>query len=391
VSNAFKLNEDYQMIYDAAEKFAREQLLPIAEKMDNEEYWPEDLFPMLGREGYLGITVPEELGGAGMDEMAQGLVSEAFSKYNPAVGLSVLAHDNLCLNNILRNANDEQRKKYIPGLANGTLVGALGLTEPGAGSDALGSMKTTARREGGHYILNGSKIFITNGPIADVVLVYAKTAPEKGAHGISAFIVEKDFPGFSVAQKMEKMGCRGSQTGELVFTDCKVPVENLVGDENNGVAITMSGLDIERAIAAFMCLGIASRGLELAVDYAKERQQFNKPIATFQLVQGMLAEMYTKLEAARLLCYSVMSDCCNLETGGGGRGEIHKRSAASIMFAANSCSEILDKAVQIHGGSGFMWEMEVNRLYRACKLLEIGAGTTEVRKIIIAGELLKSG
>jgi len=312
VSTAFKLNEDYQMIYDAAEKFAREQLLPIAEKMDNDEYWPEDLFPMLGREGYLGITIPQHLGGAGMDEMAQGLVFEAFAKYNPAVALSALAHDNLCINNILRNANEKQREKYIPGMASGSLVGALGLTEPGAGSDALGSMKTTARREGDYYILNGSKIFITNGPIADVVLVYAKTAPDKGAHGISAFIVEKDHPGFAVAQKMEKMGCRGSQTGELVFTDCKVPVENLVGEENNGVAITMSGLDIERAIAAFMCLGMASRGLELAVDYAKERQQFNKPIAAFQLVQGMLAEMYTKLEATRLLSYSVMSDCCNL-------------------------------------------------------------------------------
>ncbi|MEH6822616.1 MAG: acyl-CoA dehydrogenase family protein [Motiliproteus sp.] len=389
MSNAFKLDEDYQMIYDAADKFAREQLLPIAGKMDDEESWPENLFPMLGREGYLGVTVPEELGGAGMDEMAQALVAKAFSKYNPAVGLSVLAHDNLCLNNILRNANDEQRKKYIPGMANGTLVGALGLTEPGAGSDALGSMKTTARREGDHYILNGSKIFITNGPIADVVLVYAKTAPEKGAHGISAFIVEKDFPGFAVAQKLIKMGCRGSQTAELVFTDCKVPLENLIGEENNGVAITMSGLDIERAVASFMCLGMASRGLELSIDYAKERQQFNRPIASFQLVQGMLADMYTKLEASRLLAYSVMTDCCGLEEGGGGRGEIHKRTAAAIMFAANSCSQILNDAVQIHGGNGYMWEMEINRLYRASKLLEIGAGTTEVRKIIIAGELLK--
>ena len=255
--NNFKLNEDYQMIYDAAEKFAKEQLLPLAEKMDNEESWPEGLFEMLGKEGYLGITAPEELGGAGMDEMAQGLVGQAFGKYNPAVSLSVLAHDNLCLNNILRNANDAQRKKYVPGLANGTLVGALGLTEPGAGSDALGSMRTTARREGDHYILNGSKIFITNGPIADVVLVYAKTAPEKGAHGISAFIVDKGFEGFEVAQKMIKMGYRGSQTGELVFTDCKVPVENLVGAENSGVAVTMSGLDIERAAASFLCVGIS--------------------------------------------------------------------------------------------------------------------------------------
>jgi isovaleryl-CoA dehydrogenase len=389
MSNAFKLDEDYQMIYDAAEKFAREQLLPIAGKMDDDECWPQGLFAMLGREGYLGVTIPEEFGGAGMDEMAQGLVAEAFAKYNPGVALSYLAHDNLCVNNIFRTANDEQCEKYLPGLANGTLVGALGLTEPGAGSDALGGMKTTARREGDYYILNGTKIYITNGPIANVVLVYAKTAPEKGAHGISAFIVEKDSPGFSVAQKMQKMGCRGSETGELVFADCRVPVENLLGEENRGVSIVMSGLDIERAIISFMCTGMATRALELSVDYAKERQQFNKAIATFQFVQGMLAEMYTSLEAMRLLTYSVMSDCCSLEVGGGGRGEIHKRTAASIMFAANACSEILDKAVQIHGGNGYMWEMEVNRLYRACKLLEIGAGTTEIRKIIIAAELLK--
>lgn len=389
MSNAFKLDENYQMIFDAADKFAREQLLPLAEKMDNDECWPEDLFPMLGREGYLGVTAPEELGGAGMDEMAQGLVAQAFAKYNPAVALSVLAHDNLCLNNILRNASEEQKKKYIPGLANGSLVGALGLTEPGAGSDALGSMRTTARREGDNYILNGSKIFITNGPIADVVLVYAKTSPEKGAHGISAFIVEKNSPGFAVAQKMIKMGYRGSQTGELVFTDCVVPAENMIGEENTGVAITMSGLDIERAAVGFLCVGLASRGLELAIDYAKERQQFNKPIAGFQLVQGMLADMYTKLQASKVLTYSVMSDCCELKQGEGGRGEIHKDTAACVMFTSLSCSDILNDAVQIHGGNGYMWEMEINRLYRAGKLLEIGAGTTEVRKLIIAGELLK--
>ena len=385
-----KLSEDYQMIYDAADKFAREHLLPIAERMDNEEYWPEELFPLLGQEGYLGITAPADFGGADMDEMAQGLVAEAFARYNPAVALSYGAHDNLCLHNIARNANDEQRARYLPGLIDGSKVGALGLTEPGAGSDALGGMRTTARREGDHYVLNGSKTFITNGPIADVMLVYAKTAPEKGVKGISAFIVEKDFPGFSVAQKMEKMGCRGSQTGELLFTDCKVPAENLVGEKNNGVAITMSGLNIERAMVSFMCLGMASRGLELSVDYARERKQFGQPIGSFQFVQGMLAEMYTKLEAARLLSYAVMSDCCELEPGSvSGRGEINQRCAASVMFAANACSEILDKAVQVHGGNGFMWEMEVNRLYRAGKLFEIGAGTTEVRKLIIAKELLK--
>jgi isovaleryl-CoA dehydrogenase len=389
VRNIFRQGADYQAVFDAADRFARDQLLPLAAEMDDDESWPEDLFPLLGREGYLGITVAEELGGAGMDELSQGIVTEAFAKYNPAVALSYLAHDNLTVNNIFRNANKMQCQKYLPGLVSGKLVGALGLTEPGAGSDALGSMKTVARRDGENYILNGSKIFITNGPIADVSLVYAKTAPEKGAHGISAFLVEKNFPGFSVAQKMRKMGYRGSQTGELVFSDCVVPAENLVGKENGGVAITMSGLDIERAAASFICVGIASRGLELALDYAKERQQFGRPIASFQLVQGMLAEMYTKLEAARLLCYSVMADCCDLEIGGGGRGDIHKRTAASVMFASKTSSEVLDMAVQIHGGSGYMWESEVNRLYRATKLLEIGAGTTEIRKIIIAEELLK--
>ena len=288
----------------------------------------------------------------------------------------------------MRNASPAQQRKYLPGLCKGTLVGALGLTEPGAGSDALGSMRTTARRDGDHYVLNGNKLYITNGPIADVILVYAKTSPERGAHGISAFIVEKSFPGFKVAQKLIKMGLRGSPTGELVFDDCRVPAENLVGEENSGVAITMSGLDLERIMGAFCCLGMAERCLELAIDYAKTRKQFGKAIGEFQMVQQMIADMYTSIEALRSLTYQVAAEVNELERGGGGRGEVHKRTAAAILLGGQTAMQCADKAVQIHGGSGFIWDTEINRLYRGAKLFEIGAGTNEIRRVIIARELL---
>ena len=385
----YELTPEYREVLDASDRFAREQLYPLQQKMDDEEWWPEDVFKKMAEVGYMGVTVPEEYGGAGMDYFASALILQSVSKWNPAVGLSYGAHDNLCVNNILRNASEEMRRKYLPGLCDGSLTGALGLTEPGAGSDALGSMKTTAKRDGDHYVLNGSKIFITNGPVADVLLVYAKTAPELGPKGISAFIVEKDFPGFSVAQKLIKMGYRGSPTGELVFDDCRVPVENRVGEENKGVAVVMSGLDLERTIYAVSSVGMAERALELSVDYAKTRQQFGKPIAAFQMIQAKLAEMYMTLEAMRAYAYRVAAACNDMEQGGGGRGEIHKLSAAAILFCAEGAKKIIDDAVQIHGGTGFMWESEVNRLYRAAKLAEIGAGTNEVRKIIIAEELLR--
>jgi len=385
----YELTPEYREVLDASDRFAREQLYPLQQKMDDEEWWPEDVFKKMAEVGYMGVTVPEEYGGAGMDYFASALILQSVSKWNPAVGLSYGAHDNLCVNNILRNASEEMRRKYLPGLCDGTLTGALGLTEPGAGSDALGSMRTMAKRDGDHYVLNGSKIFITNGPVADVLLVYAKTAPELGPKGISAFIVEKDFPGFSVAQKLIKMGYRGSPTGELVFDNCRVPVENRVGEENKGVAVVMSGLDLERTIYAVSSVGMAERALELAVDYAKTRQQFGKPIAAFQMIQAKLAEMYMTLEAMRAYAYRVAAACNDLEQGGGGRGEIHKLSAAAILFCAEGAKKIIDDAVQIHGGAGFMWESEVNRLYRAAKLAEIGAGTNEVRKIIIAEELLR--
>jgi isovaleryl-CoA dehydrogenase len=357
--------------------------------MDDEEWWPPEAFAKIGANGYFGITAPEALGGAGLDLFTSGLVLQAFARWNHALALSWVAHENLCLHNLLRNADQAQRSRYVPGLCSGKLIGALGLTEPGAGSDALGSMRTSAVREGDHFVLNGSKIYITNGPVADVLLVYAKTDKALGSQGISAFIVEKGLPGFLVAQKLRKMGFRGSQTAELVFDNCRVPAGNLVGAENAGVKVVMSGLDLERAMIAPLCLGIAERALELSLDYARTRQQFGQPIANFQMIQDKLAQMYVWVESMRLFTYQTLRVASALEHGEVGRGEIHKLTAASVMFAANTLNCVLDEAVQIHGGSGYIWDSEVNRLYRSIKLLEIGAGTTEVRKIIISGEMLR--
>ncbi|QTL04013.1 acyl-CoA dehydrogenase family protein [Aquabacter sp. L1I39] len=385
----FDLSEEQRAILDQADRFGRNVLYGYSERMDADEWWPDDAFPKIGDAGFFGITIPEAYGGAGLDLTAAGLVLQGFSRWNHALALSWVAHDNLCANNIYRNGNDAQRRKYLPDLCSGRKIGCLGLTEPGAGSDALGSMRTTARREGDTYVLNGSKIYITNGPVADILLVYAKTDRAKGAHGISAFIVEKDMPGFKVAQKLTKMGYRGSQTAELVFEDCRVPAENRVGEENAGVAVVMSGLDLERAMISPICLGVAERALELSIDYAKTRLQFGKPIGSFQMVQSMIADMYVAVETMRAFTYKTLAAAAPLEIGGGGRGDIHMLTAASVMYAAEACHQVLDKAVQIHGGSGYIWESEINRLFRSTKLLEIGAGTTEVRKLIIAGELLK--
>ena len=383
------LSNDEQGMLDEADRFARKELYPLSQRMDNEEWWPEDAFKVIGKTGYFGITVPEAEGGAGLDMFTSGLVLQAFSRWNHALALSWVAHENLCLHNIYRNANAEQKKRYLPGLCSGKTIGALGLTEPGAGSDALGSMRTTATPDGDHYVLNGSKLYITNGPVADVLLVYAKTNREKGAKGISAFIVEKDFPGFKVAQKLTKMGFRGSQTAELVFDNCLVPAANRIGEEDTGVKIVMSGLDLERAMISPICLGIAERALELSLEFAQTRQQFGKPIASFQMIQAKLADMFVWVEAMRVFTYQALRAANDLEVGGGGRGDIHKITAASVMFAAETMNKVLNEAVQIHGGAGYIWESEVNRLYRAIKLLEIGAGTTEVRKIIISGEMMR--
>jgi isovaleryl-CoA dehydrogenase len=383
------LADDEQQILDQADRFAQRELYPLSRRMDDEEWWPAEAFRRIGATGYFGIPVPEAYGGVGLDLFASGLVLQAFARWNAALALSWVAHENLCLYNLYRNANEEQRLRFLPGLCSGALIGALGLTEPGAGSDAMGSMRTTARRDGDDYVLDGSKMFITNGPVADVLLVYAKTDRAKGTKGISAFIVEKDFPGFKVAQKLVKMGFRGSPTGELVFDGCRVPARNLLGEEDHGVRVVMSGLDLERTMVAPLCLGIAERALQLAIEHARTRRQFGQPIGNFQLVRGRLADMYVGVEAMRLFTYQALRAANDLEIGGGGRGEIHKISAASVMFAADTLNRVLDDALQIHGGSGYIWETEINRLYRTIKLLEIGAGTTEVRKLIIADELLR--
>lgn len=382
---SFGFSEQHQRVFDMAWRYARERHHPLLRRMDDEDWFPEDDYRRMAEVGLLGTTVPESLGGAGLDLVAQFFIGEAFSYWNNMLGASWGASENLCVNNLVRNADAEQQARILPKLLKG--IGALGLTEPGAGSDALGSMRTTARRDGEHYVLNGRKMFITNGPVADVLLVYAKTSPERGQHGISAFIVEKGMPGFSVAQSLKKMGWRGSPTGELVFDDCRVPAANLVGVEDQGVKLVMSGLDIERVFFSGHAIALARRALDLSLDYARSRVQFGQPIAGFQLVQGMLADMYTALESVRAFSYQLLKEVAAAPEAG--RGEIHKRSAACVLHAGNMLKQVLDHAVQIHGGNGFMWETEVNCLYRAGKLIEIGAGTTQVRQIIIARELLK--
>ncbi|MGB0618143.1 MAG: acyl-CoA dehydrogenase family protein [Myxococcota bacterium] len=390
MSAGFQLNDDQQAILDAADLYSREQLLPLAPKMDDEEWWPDAEFRALGKAGYLGITVPAELGGANLDLFASGLVCQAMARWNYALSLSWIAHENLCMNNILRNGSPDQVEKWVPGLCDGSLIGCLGLTEPGAGSDALGSMATTAVRDGDEYVVNGSKLYITNGPVADICLLYVKTDMAKGAHGITALVVDMHSPGVTVAQKMIKMGFRGSQTAELVFEDCRVPVENVIGKENEGVKCVMSGLDLERATISPICVGMAERALDLSVAHAKERKQFGEPIANFQMIQSRLADMVALVETMKIYNYHALAMLNDLAPGEGGRGPVHKIAATSVMYCANALNEVLDHASQIHGGVAYMWETEINRIYRGIKLLEIGAGTTEVRKMIIAEELLKS-
>ena len=388
MSNQFTLNTDQKAILETANQFGKKELYPLSEKMDNDEWWPEGIFKKMGNLGLVGLTVDPKYGGSGMTYLQAGLVCQAFSKWNHAVALSWLAHDNLCLDNIYRNGSDFIKNKYVPKLCSGELVGCLGLTEPGAGSDALGSMKTTAKREGKNYVLNGSKTYITNGAIADIILVYAKTDTKIGNKGISAFIVETKALGFKVVSKLKKMGYRGSQTAEIFFDNCKVPVENMIGSEGSGHITIMNGLDFERAMIAPICLGISQRALEISIEYAKIREQFGKPISSFQMIQSKIADMYTWVEAIKSMVYSVLSECDNIDKKLAGKGEIHINTSASVMFASTTSNKVLNEAVQIHGGMGYMWESEINRLYRSSKLLDIGAGTTEIRKKIIAEGLL---
>jgi isovaleryl-CoA dehydrogenase len=372
--------QEFDLLRKTVSSFVKREIEPIAEEMDRKDEWPKDMWNKLGELGVLGLTVPEEYGGAGLGPVEQAMVTEEIAKYSAAIAVSYAAHANLCTHNLYHNATEEQRKKYLPGLCTGKLIGALGLTEPGSGSDAVG-MRTTARKEGDRYILHGSKTFITNGPVADLILVYAKTDKEKGAHGITAFLVEKGFPGFSVSKRLEKMGNRGSETGELIFDECEVPAENVLGEVNKGVKVMMSGLDIERVIVSALALGIGEGAFREAVKYAKERSQFGKPISHFQLIQAKIADMYTALEAARLLTY----DAARLAAE---NQKITLKAAAAILFTAETATKVALEAVQIHGGYGYMLDYPVNRYLRDSKLYEIGAGTSEVRRLIIARELL---
>lgn len=383
----FDLDDDQRAVLDLADRFGRNELAPLAPRMDDEEWFPEGIFERLGAQGLLGATIDEAYGGAGMPLFEAGLVVQAFARWNHALALSYVAHDNLCANNIANNASEAVKQKYLPGLCSGRSIGCLGLTEPGAGSDALGSMRTTAVRDGDRYILNGSKLYITNGPVADVCLLYAKSQPERGSKGITAFVVDCDTPGFQVAQKLTKMGFRGSPTAELVLDDVVVPAENIVGEEHEGHRVVMSGLDYERAMVAPINVGIAERALQISIEYAETREQFGQPIGSFQMVQSRLADMYVWVETMKTFCWAVLAEASGVASHDAGRGSIHARTAAVVMYCADMCNRVLDNAVQVHGGTGYIWESEVNRLFRGTKLLEIGAGTTEIRKLIIAGEL----
>ncbi len=376
------------LVAHAAEWFM-DRLHPLQPRMDDEDWFPREAYGELASMGFLGLTVAPEWGGQGLDYLTAGMIAEAMAMANPALAFSWVSHDNLCLNSLYRNGTDAQRARYVPAMCRGEMIGALAMTEPEAGSDALGSMRTRARREGQHYVLDGRKIYITNGPVADVLIVYAKTSPEPGSRGISAFVVERGFPGFGVAAKLDKMGFRGSPLGELVFENCRVPAENLLGSEGQGHVVMMSGLDIERAMSAPLCLGPAQRAFDLALEHARLRRQFGAPIGSFQLVQSKLAEMYVALESARTFLHRVLAACDATPHAEVGRGDIHKLAAAALFQAARAGSFVLDEAVQIHGGFGYMRDTEINRLYRTGKVMEIAAGTQEIRKLIIARALLK--
>ncbi|NLI83425.1 MAG: isovaleryl-CoA dehydrogenase [Deltaproteobacteria bacterium] len=383
----FQLTDEQRMIQESVRKWAVNELGPLQEKIDEEDWFPPDFFKKCAEIGILGITMDEKYGGLGGDVLMQTLAIEEMSRVCPALAMTYAAHSNLCANNIHKNANEALKEKYLPPLIAGEKIGALALTEPNAGSDAM-SLRTRAMKMGDKYILNGSKMFITNGPVADTLLVYAKTDPDRGAKGISAFIVEKDFPGFSVSRKLKKCGMRGSPTAELTFEDCEVPAENLVGEPNQGVHVMTSGLDIERIVLAGGSVGMAQQALDYSIRYSVEREQFGQPIAGFQMIQQKLADMYARTEAARLLVYRAAVVAQDAPRGGKGT-ELTKMAAAAILFAAETATWVCDQGIQIHGGYGYCLEFPVQKLWRDAKLYEIGAGTSEIRRMIIARELTR--
>ncbi|MCQ1059633.1 isovaleryl-CoA dehydrogenase [Photobacterium sp. ZSDE20] len=377
----YGLGETIDMLREQVNGFAEQAILPLAADIDRNNQFPNHLWPLMGEMGLLGVTVSEEYGGADMGYLAHVVAMEEISRASASVGLSYGAHSNLCVNQIYRHGTEEQKAKYLPKLVSGEHVGALAMSEPNAGSDVV-SMQLKAKKQGDHYLLNGSKMWITNGPDADTVIVYAKTAPDKGSHGISAFIVEKQFPGFSHAQKLDKLGMRGSNTCELVFADCVVPTANLLGELNQGVQVLMSGLDYERVVLAAGPLGIMRASIDLVVPYVHDRKQFGRSIGEFQLVQAKVADMYTRTNAARAYVYTVAKAC--------DRGEATRKDAAGvILYSAEIATQVALDAIQLLGGNGYINEFPAGRLLRDAKLYEIGAGTSEIRRMLIGRELFE--
>lgn len=384
MTSTLELSETHRLLRDSVFQFARNEVAPLVDEMEQRGEPPPHLFPRLGELGLLGVTVPEEYGGSGLDLLATVLCTEQLARASGSLALSYAAHANLCADNLYRNGNEDQRRRYLPGLCAGSSVGALALTEPEAGSDALG-LQMAARRDGDDYVLTGTKMFITNGPIADVFITYARVDSlrgSRGSQGITAFIVERSFPGFSVSRRLRKFGHWGSPTAELAFQDCRVPATNVLGGEGGGAAIMMSGLDRERIAVAGEPLGLATEALELSLHYARERKQFGQPIGEFQMIQAKLADMYTQTEAARWLVYRTATRADAGE-------EVHRDAAACLLFAAEVATRVCLDAMQIHGGYGYLEELPLGRLVRDAKLLEIGAGTSEIRRRIIARELLR--
>ncbi|MHB1399107.1 MAG: isovaleryl-CoA dehydrogenase [Trichloromonadaceae bacterium] len=377
----FDLGETANLLRETVQAFAAEHIAPRAAQIDRDNLFPSDMWRKMGDLGLLGITVGEEYGGADMGYLEHVVAMEEISRASASVGLSYGAHSNLCVNQIKRNGNPEQRRRYLPKLISGEHVGALAMSEPDAGSDVC-SMRLRADKRGDRYYLNGSKMWITNGPDADVLVVYAKTDPFAGHKGISAFLVEKTFPGFSTAPKLDKLGMRGSNTCELLFEECEVPVENLMSEEGRGVNILMSGLDYERAVLAGGPLGIMQACLDVIIPYVHDRKQFGKPIGTFQLMQGKLADIYTTLSACRCYVYAVAKACDRGETA-------RKDAAGAILYAAEKATWVALEAIQCLGGYGYTNEFPTGRLLRDAKLYEIGAGTSEIRRMLIGRELFE--
>src|SRR5690242_11810085 len=377
----FDLGAEIDQLRDTVRGFADDEIAPLAAEIDKSDKFPRQLWPKMGALGLHGITVEDEYGGAGMGYLAHVVAMEEVSRGSAAVGLSYGAHSNLCVNQIRRNGSETQKRKYLPKLISGEHVGALAMSEPSAGSDVVG-MRTRAEKRGDRYVLNGSKMWITNGPDADVLVIYAKTDPQAGPRGITAFLVEKGYSGFSTAQKLDKLGMRGSNTCELVFSDCEVPEENVLGSINDGARVLMSGLDYERAVLAAGPLGIMQACMDVVVPYVHERKQFDQPIGEFQLMQGKLADMYTTMNAAKAYVYTVAKAC--------DRGETTRKDAAgAILYAAEKATWMALEAVQCLGGNGYINDYPTGRLLRDAKLYEIGAGTSEIRRMLIGRELFR--